>query len=487
VKIEFLPDPNCVTSIAKQIKATNRAYSLFDLARMFLAKPERHRVRITHEQPNAVMFQAGENGPVGLDRQAVERAAFGALKSQFYIEETIQRDPPKGNFANVARHRFTGILLGPTNHHGYQPALRKLYEERFSRRMSFPDFQREIEIVTDPGLIEQWKEQTRTKTVYRLRPPEGAEPVAKPNEGAAKNQPAETPIEPQEPQPTESASQEQPPAAAAESTPQEPVVQEPVAQQQPDQPTFESLGEVEQHFRKHHLESVIRSRRTFEIHGETSRALPDRRIADAVRQAWEKERGFPGQMMHHLRAQFSQANLHMFKHRKRMQFVTAVRPEPFSSRDRAGLTPNVAEILRVIETTPNCTRAKLAAAVLGQMKEDDAELPKRKAALAADLRWVIDAGRVIEFGDGTLELPFTAKPESRPAGETKGYVAISAPPDVEPAAEILGTPPAEAPEITATTEPAAAADDEPPTPEPDAANPPGEPPAISAEQSSAEA
>jgi hypothetical protein len=481
-----LPDPNCVASIAKQVRATNRAYSLFDLARMFLAKPERHRVRITAEQPDAVLFQAGENGPVGFDKQTVERAAFDALKSQFYVEESIQRDPPKGNFTNVARHKFTGTLLGPTNHHGYQPALRKLYEERFSRRMSFPEFQREIEIVTEPALVEQWKEQTRTKTIYRPRPPEAAEPTAKPNEEPAvlENQQDETSAEPQTQQ-TESAPQtEEPSTAEAEASPEaEPQEQS----EQPAQPAFESLNEVEQHFRKHHLESVMRSGRTFEIHGETSRALPDRRIASAVRQAWEKERGFPGQMMHHLRAQFSQANLHMFKHRKRMQFVAAVRPAPFSSADRAGLTPNVADILRIIETTPDCTRATLAAALLSQMKEDDVELPKRKAALATDLRWLIDAGRVIEFGDGKLELPFAPKAESSVTGETKGYVPLSASPEIEPAAEILGTSPAEASETLAPTEPVAATD-EPlaPAPESEAANPPGEPPAISAEQSSAE-
>ena len=66
----------------------------------------------------------------------------------------------------MARCRLSGTLLGPTNHHGYQPQLRTLYEKRFSRRMSFADYQRQIEIVSDPAVVEQWKEQARSVTTY---------------------------------------------------------------------------------------------------------------------------------------------------------------------------------------------------------------------------------------------------------------------------------------------------------------------------------
>jgi hypothetical protein len=62
--------------------------------------------------------------------------------------------------------RLSGTLLGPTNHHAYQPQLRSLFEQRFSRRMSFADYQRQIEIVSDPAVVERWKEETRKITTY---------------------------------------------------------------------------------------------------------------------------------------------------------------------------------------------------------------------------------------------------------------------------------------------------------------------------------
>src|SRR5436305_1199877 len=114
-------------------------------------------------------------GPVAADRQILENSAFASSRDDFYTVEVTQTDPLKGNFSNVARCRLSGTLLGPTNHHAYQPQLRNLYETRFSRRMSFADYQRQIEIVSDPAVVEQWKEQARNVTTYHVKNAEPAQ------------------------------------------------------------------------------------------------------------------------------------------------------------------------------------------------------------------------------------------------------------------------------------------------------------------------
>ena len=173
--IEFLPEPNAVAALAQQIKSNHRAYPIYGLGRMFLNKPERHRVRVTSNAPSHPLFQVGEDGPVTTSRQAAEREAFRAVKASYYAEETQQLEAPKGNYTNVARCRLSGVLLGPTNHHGYQPALRRLYEARFSRRMDFNEFLRQIEVVNDPVVIEEWKTQVSSVTIFRTK--QEAEPV----------------------------------------------------------------------------------------------------------------------------------------------------------------------------------------------------------------------------------------------------------------------------------------------------------------------
>lgn len=346
VDVEFLPEPNCATALAKQIKSSARAYPLFGLARMFLEKPGRHRVKITVHDGSAPLFQCGENGPVAFDRQSIERNAFAFAKHLFYEEVTTLGEPLKGNYTNVARCRLSGVLLGPTNHHAYQPALRKLYGERFSRRMAFAEYQREIEIVTTSEAIEAWKEQSRSVTTFRTL-------------------------------------------------------------HEPEQAVLASANEAERHFRQNYLGKCVRAGTSFEVFGEASRNLPDRPIAAAIRQAWEKEMRFPGQLMNHLRREFMHAGLHIFKHSNRAQLVSAIRPIPFSGKQQS-FSAVVAEILKIIGGTPGCTRVELAAKILPSHGEDAA---KTKTALAADLHWLIHEGHVIEFHNGILELP---QPRSHP-------------------------------------------------------------------------
>ena len=132
--IRFLPRQNVFENVVAQIKSGSVAYSLFVLARLFLEKPERYDVRLTAKAESPV-YQLGENGALSLDRDFLERNAFRFAREDFYKVDITQSDPIKGNFSNVARCRLSGTLFGPTNHHNYQPQLRSLYEQRFSRRM----------------------------------------------------------------------------------------------------------------------------------------------------------------------------------------------------------------------------------------------------------------------------------------------------------------------------------------------------------------
>jgi hypothetical protein len=154
-------------------------------------------------------------------------------------------------------------------------------------------------------------------------------------------------------------------------------------------------------------------------------------------------------MMHQLRQQFSRAGLHVFKHRKRMQFVSLIRPSPMED---GSLSPSVAEILHVIQSHQKCNRASLAAAILGT--DESAVDQARKSTLATDLHWLIETGRVIEFSDGRLELP-VAPAKNEPTAKAKPETAPEpAPAEPAPAAEI----PAPVAEPAVTAEPAIAAE-----------------------------
>src|SRR6266705_2109372 len=340
VTIRFLPYPPAFENVVAQIKSGSVAYSLFALARLFLEKPVGYVVclKATQESP---LYQLGDNSMVSADREFLERNAFRFAHPDFYKIDISETDPIKGNFSNVARCRLSGTLLGPTNHHSYQPQLRNLYEQRFSRRMSFADYQRQIEIVNDAALVERWKEEARKVTTYTTL-------------------------------------REENPA------------------------TFSSAVEAERHFRSHYLTGLIRSVAEVTIGGASSRRLPDRTLNRVIEEAWARETRSPSNMMQELASRFRQTGLQVFRHRRGMLFVSPIRVRAFV-HEQAGVSPTVNAILETLSGAPGINRKQLFEKLLGASAMEDTE-PSR-LALASDLRWLINVGYVIEFNDGSLDLP----------------------------------------------------------------------------------
>jgi len=368
VTVRFLPHQKAFENVIAQIKSAPIAYSVFALARLFLEKPERYDVRLTMPE-GAQLFQLGENGPVAADRQILENSAFASSRDDFYTVEVTQTDPLKGNFSNVARCRLSGTLLGPTNHHAYQPQLRNLYETRFSRRMSFADYQRQIEIVSDPAVVEQWKEQARSVTTYRVKD-------------------AEPPV------------------------------------------SFSNAADAERHFRQNYLPGLLREANELTIGGVLSRRLPDRRLGRAIENAWAQETRSPSKMMQELAAGLRAAGLNIFRHRRGMLFVSPVRAKIFG-HERAGVSASINSILEKVAATPGINRKQLAEQ-LAMPDADAATAERAKMTLATDLHWLIREGYVTEFNDGSLDLPRpkVTQPEKAPS-EEKPIAPPDAPPESE--------------------------------------------------------
>lgn len=368
VAIRFLPHQRAFENVIAQIKSSPIAYSVFALARLFLEKPERYDVRLTMPE-GAQLFQLGEKGPAATDRRILEGSAFANARDDFYNVEVTQNEPLKGNFSNVARCRLSGTLLGPTNHHAYQPQLRNLYETRFSRRMSFPDYQRQVEIVSDPAVVEEWKEQARNVTTYHVK---DAEP------------------------------------------PQ----------------SFSNSADAERHFRQNYLPGLLREANELTINGVLSRRLPDRRLGRAIEDAWAQETRSPAKMMQELAGGLRGAGLNIFRHRRGMLFVSPVRAKAFG-HERAGVSASINAILEKVAATPGINRKQLAEQ-LAVADADAAAAERAKMTLANDLHWLIREGYVIEFNDGSLDLPRTRAPVVA-ASEEKTAAPVETKSEIEPA------------------------------------------------------
>ena len=338
--VRFLPNPAVFESVVAQIKSESLAYSLLALARLFLEKPGRYDVclKATAESP---LHRLGDNGVLAIDRDFLERNAFRFACDEFYKVDVTQSDPIKGNFSNVARCRLSGTLLGPTNYHTYQPQLRALYEQRFSRRMSFAEYVRHVELANEPALIERWKEEARKITTFTTL-------------------------------------REEVPAS------------------------FASAADAERHFRSRYLPNLIRPVEEATISGVASRGLRDRVLHRAIEEAWAREMRSPSNLIQELAARFRQAGLHLFRHRRGMLFVSPTRVRPFV-HEQAGVSSGVKAILETLAGNPGMRRRELLEKIAAHIAPE--EMEARKLQVASDLRWLIDEGYVIEFNDGSLDLP----------------------------------------------------------------------------------
>ncbi len=160
--------------------------------------------------------------------------------------------------------------------------------------MSFDDYRRTIEISSDPQLVEQWKEEARKSVTFQTKDQEN-------------------------------------PAA------------------------FDNLAAVEQHFRTHYLPNLVRRCLAAELSGETARHLPDRGIIASIRKARDRENRFPAQIAGALRHGLNQAGLHVFKHKKRILYISTVRPQLFDA-NQASISNGLSVILSTIRSYPKISQ-----------------------------------------------------------------------------------------------------------------------------------
>jgi len=372
LSILFIPEPKCVESVAQLIRQNRTASSLFAVAKLFLSKPERYQISLKTTKPNVFLYQCAETQAIALDAKYLESVAFDLCYPTYYKEEVIEREKISGNYTNVARCKLSGELLGPTNHHSYQRNMRLVFEQRFMSQMPFERYRKHVEILSDSESIERWKDSIRFDKTYTTL--KEAQPI-----------------------------------------------------------TLKSSFDALQHFKLHYLNSVLSQKNQILLPGELGKAIPDIRIQQALRLSYDQEMRFPQHVGYALRRELSKHGLCTFKHGKKALYVSAIRPKVLAEHPAS---PQIVEILEAIQSAAACTRQELANQLLGSKNAgapDHAEPinqevasstatlsaaeEKARGELAANLRWLIAEGYIIEFQDGKLALPQKQEPPDEKSKE----------------------------------------------------------------------
>ena len=298
IQVDFLPERKGLAPLARRLALSARAYPLFDVAALFLSKPDYYAVKLTAiadgDQPAPSLFQCQECHAVFLDPNQAAAHGFKNHQGQYYRTEQKEAELPKGNFVCVARCGLSGELLGPPNYHGFNEIVMETHRTRYPH-LALDEYRRHIETVHSPELLEQWKERMCRQTVYHVA--DSAEPL-----------------------------------------------------------TFTRMSEVEAHYEKHHAGTLLREGRRFILSGPDSQRLEDPVIGHLIRDAWNDENRFPLRISITLRLAFRHLGLHLFKTNGGGTFVTSICPNAI---DPGTAIPTVKMILERLATDPGCTRAKL--------------------------------------------------------------------------------------------------------------------------------
>jgi len=270
VSVTFLPEQKRLASLVRQIHHSRRAYLLMDLANLLIHDAEGYLVKIecNKDAGDFHLYQCKKCKTVASTEEGIVQHITSSHLEDVYEKEEIETEPPAGNFPGVARCTKTGILLGPPNHHSYNDKVAEVHAAKFSN-MSVEDYKRFIEIVKDEELVEQWKEESRKQTVYKLKSDPEAEPV--------------------------------------------------------------ELKRAEQAFAKQVPSMYERCSRAI-IPAKISQSLEDRDVTFAIKRVWSKESRFPLTMSFSMRAAFRHMHLYLFKAGK-INFVTHIKPHPIKPED----------------------------------------------------------------------------------------------------------------------------------------------------------
>ncbi len=176
VDVRILPDQKTLGRVIKTIQETHAAYPLKPLAFMFLEHLRSCMLRITPKKPKngesvseqLVFHQCKACGYVVMSEEELLNHVINTHLGDYYEAAEIDCEPPSGAFNCVARCGLSGELLGPPNLHGYDSRVREMIRTRFPN-MTEESYRKNIEMVRDPDVVEQWRQGATKKTVYKLK------------------------------------------------------------------------------------------------------------------------------------------------------------------------------------------------------------------------------------------------------------------------------------------------------------------------------
>ena len=360
--VSFSPEAIPFANLIREMKTTCRAYSLFDLAKLILGKPERFVVMATPAEKPGHEITYFVTKPDGLACTTREEACAHLMDSHgdsFFEVEERETEAPKGSFTVVNKCGLTGELLAPPNYHRYAELIREHHATHLSN-VSYEKFQRSIETEHGTEIVEAWLDGMKKVRVYRLKDRSGEEPEF-----------------------------------------------------------FETREALQRFLMGQRFSKLIKKVRRVRFSGNCLNNLPSGTLKRDVKMALEEQIRYPLLTSTMLRRNFRKMKFAVYKHgSKGITFVCAIKRK-LRTQDTV-FASSIQTLLDFLDENPKSRKNELVERFLGLNSEKRTkEQEKSVRQLARDFRWLVREGYVTEFADGTLLLPPVAPSSPTPSVKTK--------------------------------------------------------------------
>jgi hypothetical protein len=406
--VKVLPDPRAVENLARQIKASGKAFAVFEVAKLFLAAPDRYLLNFHFKKPKPRLPKAGDKGgeqkpapparplPEPKFTQLIQCTIDGALfftreeavrhcrengvLESLFTAETVEVEAPKGSFTQVGVCGFSGAVFGPPNHHSYQVAIAKLHREKFAN-MPLDRYKSRIKIEKDEAKVKEWQDAQGKQVHYTpTRVAEGETPAV-----------------------------------------------------------LKSLAERDAYFLKHHADEVLVTVPNATVSGAVKPHQLSPGLAIVHRMEMERQRKFPIHLVQEVCRDMENQGLRFFKRNKTTTFVCKNRPHFID--EQIVLSERVRGIVELVRSNPGIIYTKLVSVLAPRPEKEKAPAPAptpvpvaaegeatetteaapapaaatpppapevqlstAEVAIMQDLKWLVQEGYITEFSKGELHI-----------------------------------------------------------------------------------
>ncbi|NLB68138.1 MAG: hypothetical protein GX804_00390, partial [Lentisphaerae bacterium] len=443
--IRFLPGKKELTGIAEKVLTARRAFPLRDLVRLFFKNPEFTEVRLAFNDENQdkSFYRCTKCNWFAMSEEEARSHLLTAHFAEYFDSEEQEIDPPSGNFVSVARCGLSGKLLAPPNHHSYNLKIQQMLRTEFAG-MDAEEYRARIEIISDPEMIEQWRNESSKVIAYFLKERKSSKKKRR-RKQAAKHEESkveetvlqEENAEDSEPNtseeviavPEEQYDSEQEAGQAQESD----IVQETSVEQIHDESDIDSNAaesdteiesegeqesisdesdagqeqakrmsqeEAETYFFENIAGNFIRAARQVTVSNAVSKALSDKSLLDSIGRAWDREQAIQtASLFFAIRGGLRSRKLFTFRtiSPRGEEFVYHKQP---TMLDVEHAVPSLKKIIDYIKENKGCTRNEmLSELITDSTPQDETDEIQKQVA------FVTERGYVIEYFNGVLALP----------------------------------------------------------------------------------